>query len=67
MLASILYNEMTIWLLGTAVVFTVFGRLTAVKNNVTLVVESTIDSLIEQGYIKTRGQGDDRESLKHWE
>ena len=67
MLASILYNEMTIWLLGTAVVFTVFGRLTAVKNNVTLVVESTIDSLIEQGYIKTRGQGDDREILKHWE
>ena len=67
MLASILYNEMTIWLLGTAVVFTVFGRLTAVKNNVTLVVESTIDSLIEQGYIKTKGQGDDLEILKHWE
>jgi hypothetical protein len=66
-LASILYNEMTIWLLGTAVVFTVFGRLTAVKNNVTLVVESTIDSLIEQGYIKTKGQGDDLEILKHWE
>ncbi len=68
MLTSILYNDMTYWLLGTAIVFTLFGRYTAtLRNNVKTVVESTIDSLIEQGYIKTKGKGDNIEILKHWE
>ena len=68
MLTSILYNDMTFWLLGTAIVFTLFGRYTAtLRNNVKTVVESTIDSLIEQGYIKTKGKGDNIEILKHWE
>lgn len=67
MLTSILYNDMTFWLLGTAIVFTLFGRYTAIRNNVKTVVESTIDSLIEQGYIKTKGKGDNIEILKHWE
>jgi hypothetical protein len=59
---------MTYWLLGTAIVFTLFGRYTAtLRNNVKTVVESTIDSLIEQGYIKTKGKGDNIEILKHWE
>jgi len=68
MLTSILYNDMTFWLLGTAIVFTLFGRYTvSIRYNVKTVVESTIDSLIEQGYIKTKGKGDNIEILKHWE
>jgi hypothetical protein len=37
------------------------------KSAVTELAEAVVDSLIEQGYIKTRGQGEDLELLKHWE
>ena len=67
MLEQILYNEMTYWLLGTAVIFTFVGRYTAYKDHLQDVVAATIDSLIEQGYLKTKGNGDDMEILKHWE
>lgn len=67
MLESILYNEMTYWLLGTAIVFTYLGRWMAVKDDVSNIVSATIDSLIEQGYLKTKGKGDNIEILKHWE
>jgi hypothetical protein len=30
-------------------------------------VEGVIDSLIKNGYIKTKGQGEKLEILKHWE
>ena len=64
---DIFYNEMTYWLLGTALVFTFVGRWMAVKDDVSDIVAATIDSLIEQGYLKTKGQGDNVEILKHWE
>ena len=67
MLEQILYNEMTYWLLGTAVIFTFVGRYMTYKEIIGDVVESTLDSLIEQGYIKTKGEGDSLELLKHWE
>jgi hypothetical protein len=67
MLEQILYNEMTYWLLGTAVVFTFVGRYTAYRDALQDVVAATIDSLIEDGYIKTKGEGEDMEILKHWE
>ena len=47
--------------------FTALGYYTGQKSAVTEVAEAVVDSLIEQGYIKTRGQGDDLELLKHWE
>lgn len=49
------------------VVGTLFGRYTARKDIVTDIVASTIDSLIDDGYIKTKGEGEDMEILKHWE
>lgn len=56
------------WLLGVAVVFTVFGYNVGVRKNVKGVVEvaisTTIDNLIQGGYLKTRGTGDDLEILK---
>jgi len=67
MLEQILYNEMTYWLLGTAVIFTFVGRFTAYRDALQDVVAATIDSLIEDGYIKTKGEGEDMEILKHWE
>lgn len=55
MLEQILYNEMTYWLLGTALVFTYVGRWMAYKEHLMDIVESTIDRLVEDGYIKTKG------------
>jgi hypothetical protein len=49
------------------VVGTLFGRYTARKDNVNDIIESTIDSLINDGYIKTKGEGKTLELLKHWE
>ena len=58
---------MTYWLLGTAIVFTMLGRHMAVREDVGNIIGSTINSLIEQGYLKTKGEGDNVEILKHWE
>lgn len=64
---DIIYNETTWWLLGTAIIFTFFGRYTAYRDALTDVVAATIDSLIDDGYIKTKGTGEDMQLLKHWE
>ncbi len=64
---DILYNEVTYWLFGTAIIFTFVGRYIADKENQTYLVEGVIDSLIKNGYIKTKGQGEKLEILKHWE
>lgn len=57
-------NEL--WLLGTAIIFTVvgmsFGRYKAME-----LTEAVIDSLIEQKYLKTRGTGKNLEILKYTE
>lgn len=58
-------NEL--WLLFTAVVFTLYGWYIGSRSNVANVAEAVIDSLIEQGYLKTRGDGKDIEVLKHTE
>jgi len=59
-------NPMNLWLLGTAILFTLVGRYMGYKDSIGDAVESTIDSLIEQGYIKTEGYGDKMEIVK-WE
>ena len=59
-----MFNEMTLWLLGTAVVFTFVGRWMFWKDNLEDIVDSTIDSLIEQGYIKM--EGDDIVKWQDW-
>ena len=62
-----LANEMTLWLLGTAIIFTFVGRYLGFRANIEDVVGSTIDSLIADGYLKTRGVGSEMEILKHTE
>lgn len=52
-----LFNEMHIWLLGTAVLFTILGMW--MSNNkwdkhTAIIIEATIDRLIKDGYVKAR-------------
>jgi hypothetical protein len=61
---DLLNNEMVWWLLGTAVVFTMFGRYMALKSYVNDAVAATIDTLIKDGYLKTRGSGKNMEIIK---
>jgi hypothetical protein len=51
------------WL--TAIVFTVVGFTWGLEYNKQHIISMTIDSLIEKGYIKTRGFGRNKEMLKY--
>lgn len=56
-----------LWIFITAVVFTVVGYSMGKKSTrslVELAIATTIDSLIREGYLKTRGFGKDMEILK---
>lgn len=53
------------WLFITAVIFTAIGYYWGVKAGGIGVIDLTIDSLIKQGYIKTRGSGKDMVMLKY--
>jgi len=61
---DLILNDTTPWLLLTAVLFTAVGWVYGKKSHVNEIVASTIDSLIEDGYLKTRGTGKDMEVLK---
>lgn len=67
MLEQILYNETTYWLLGTAIVFTFVGRFMTLRKDLEDVIEATIETLINDGYIRTKGEGEKLQLLKHWE
>lgn len=54
-------NEL--WLLGTAIVFTWVGMFLS-KWKAVSGAELVIDSLIEQGFLKTKGHGPDMEIIK---
>lgn len=59
--------EMYGWLFVTAVIFTVVGYSMgkqSVKGLVELAIGATIDSLIREGYLKTKGVGKNMEILK---
>jgi hypothetical protein len=57
-------NEL--WLLATAVVFTVYGWYTGTKHTVEKVSEAVIDSLIEQQYLKTKRSPDGEIEVLKW-
>jgi len=60
-------NEMYLWLLGTAAIFTVFGYLID-KDKITKdIIGSVVDDLIEQGFLKTEQNNvDDEVILVKW-
>lgn len=64
-----LLTEQTLMLFIVAVVFTGFGYIWGMRTQLKNIIASTIDQLIEDGYLKTRGTGDDMEILKwrEWE
>lgn len=56
-----------LWILITAIVFTVFGYSIGMggkRRIVELAISATIDTLIKDGFLKTRGAGNDMEILK---
>jgi len=61
--------EMYFWLFFTAVVFTVAGySMKKKKHDTELVlkaIDATIEKLIVEGYLQTRGSGDNLEIVKH--
>jgi len=64
MIMEILSDTTNLWLLITAIVFTFVGRYLSKEAVVTDAIETTIDSLIEQGFIKTEGHGAKMEIVK---
>ena len=62
-------NEMTVWIFGTAVLFTAVGYVWGMRAQLKNSIAAIIDSLIDDGYLKTRGTGKDIEILKwrEWE
>jgi hypothetical protein len=61
----------SLWLLGTAIVFTLlgmhFGRQTKL-DEIKMLTEHMIDSLVEQGYIKNyKDSKGETELMKWWE
>jgi hypothetical protein len=67
MIVELFANPTTWWLFGTAVVFTFAGKFMTLRSSVDHIVGATIDSLIEDGYLKTRGSGNNLVILKHTE
>jgi hypothetical protein len=49
----------------TAVVFTAVGFVISAEVNKKAIINITIDTLIKEGYIKTRGSGKDKELVKY--
>jgi hypothetical protein len=65
MIFELFADPVTWWLFGTAVVFTHVGQYMAFKNNVNITIAATIDSLIEDGYIKTKLKDNELVLIKH--
>jgi len=59
--------EIMLWLLASYTVGTVAGWYMQSRKDAEDVAEAVIDSLIEQGYIKTKGSGENLQVLKWWE
>lgn len=64
MITDIITDPLTYWFLLTAVIFTLLGRWMAYHDIVHSAVQATLDNLIKEGYIKTKGVGKDMEIIK---
>ena len=58
------FNEATLWLAFTYAVGSAVGWYMAKKSQTVELAENIIDSLIKDGYLKTRGSGRNLEVLK---
>jgi hypothetical protein len=57
-------TETFMWLLGAYVAGSIATYYLFFKHKVTQITEMTLDSLISQGYIKTKGTGNQMEIIK---
>lgn len=66
---DIFFTQLTLMIFVTAIVFTIVGWIWGKRSSIEDVVAATIDSLIDDGYLKTRGVGREMEILKwqEWE
>jgi hypothetical protein len=60
-------SDSTIWLGIAYCVGTIAGYWFGKKSDLSKMAEILIDTLIADGYIKTKGEGKDLKLLKHWE
>lgn len=58
--------EVYLWLFGVAVLFTIVGYYWGRQNKQEYIIQYTIDSLIDQGYLKT-AIVEDEEVLLKWD
>jgi hypothetical protein len=65
MIYNILSNEMSWWLAGTAIIFTFVGRQMTKREHMENVIEHVLDTLIKDGYLKSKGEGKNTELLKY--
>ena len=56
-----------LWLFLTAIIFTMIGFFWGASVKTDKAAAYVIDTLIKEGYIRTRGSGDDMKILKYWE
>lgn len=59
-----IFTEQSAMIFITAVIFTLVGYVWGVRAVVTKAVTHTVDSLISEGYLKTRGSGETLEIVK---
>lgn len=60
-------GETILWLLLAYTAGTVIGWHFGRSGNIKGLLEDFLDRLIQDGYVRTRGTGDNVELLKHWE
>ena len=59
-----LFTEQTLMIFVTALIFTAVGWSWGKRKDIEKVVATTIDSLIADGYLKTKGTGKDMQIIK---
>lgn len=64
-----MFEANIMWLIGAYILGTFMGWWFSYNANAENIVGATIDGLIENGYIKTRGEGENMELIpwKDWE
>lgn len=61
---DLVFSQLGALVFATAIIFTVFGWYIGKSSHIESLVATTIDTLIKDGYLRTRGKGANLEILK---
>lgn len=61
---DLVFSQLGAMVFATAIIFTVFGWYIGKSSQIESLVAITIDALIKDGYLRTRGKGANLEILK---